>query len=112
MMSAEERTALISRRTQALRQKREQRRDAKLATVCCALSICLVGLFHVLTDGGGASHMPGLYGSALLYGGAGGYVLAGVLAFAAGVIVTVLCMRSQKGKRKHEINEETPHNKA
>ena len=41
-------------------------------------------------------HVPGMYGSALLYSSAGGYVLAGVLSFALGVAVTVLCIRYKK----------------
>lgn len=96
MRDAEERTALILSRTRLLRQKREKNRDAGLFSVCCALCVCLAGLFRVLTDGGGTGHVPGFYGSALLYGDAGGYVLAGVLSFSAGVVITVLCIRCKK----------------
>jgi len=91
-----ERTALILRRTQALRRRRRIRGNAVWSALCCALCASLVGLFRALTGDAGAGYVPGLYGSALLYGGAGGYVLAGVLSFALGVAVTVLCIRYKK----------------
>lgn len=104
MRSAEERTALILGRTRSLRRDRERRRDAGLLSACCALCACLL---LALTDGGAGGHVPGFYGSALLYGSAGGYVLAGVSAFAAGVVVTVLCIRYKKKQdRETEKGEE------
>jgi membrane protein implicated in regulation of membrane protease activity len=103
MRSAEERTALILGRTRSLRRDQERRRDAGLLSACCALCACLL---LALTDGG-AGHVPGFYGSALLYGSAGGYVLAGVSAFAAGVVVTVLCIKYKKKQdRETEKGEE------
>ena len=110
MRNTGERAALILRRTQALRKKREKRVNAALSALCGTLCVCLAGLFRIFTDGGGAGYVPGLYGSALLYGDAGGYVLAGVIAFMAGVIVTVLCVRhrhsgSDHGKEGSEKDE-------
>ena len=95
------RTAQILARTQRLRQKREHSRIRVLSAACLALTLCLPGAFRALAADGGTGHVPGLCGSALLYGGAGGYMLAGILAFAGGVAVTLLCIRS-KNKQKRE----------
>lgn len=50
--------------------------------------------------------MPGgSFGAMLLREDAGGYVLVGVAAFAAAVVLTVVCMRlheREKQKQKHE----------
>ena len=102
MRNAEDRTALILRRMGALRRKRERRRDAGLTAVSFMLCVSLAGMFRALTDGGGTGHVPGMYGSALLYSSAGGYVLAGVLAFTAGVVITVLCFRHRHRTEEKE----------
>ena len=47
----------------------------------------------------------GVFGAMLLREDAGGYVLVGVAAFAAAVVLTVVCMRMherEKQKQKHE----------
>jgi len=109
MRNTDERTALIQQREQTLRRERAKHGNEALAAICCVLCVCLAGLFRVQTDGGGASYMPELYGSALLYSGAGGYVLAGVLTFTAGVVVTVLCIRKQeKNGGKTAMRKEKP----
>lgn len=106
MLDTGQRTALIMVRARTERRKRARRGDAGFAALAAALCACLAGLFRVCTDGGGAGYVPGFYGSALLYGSAGGYVLAGVLAFAAGVAVTVICIRSRKKQDKKDKNRE------
>ena len=106
MYFMEEATQEVARRETILRGSRVSRRMAGLsalsAVLCVTLAVCF-GYF-------GRSAPPGVsaltvYGTILLGGGAGGYVLAAVLAFMAGVIVTVVCIRAQK-KRKHSIYEE------
>ena len=105
MLDTAERTARVLDRTRRLRRRWEERLRRALAAVCCALAACLFGAFRALTGGGGTGHVPGLYGSALLYGDAGGYVLAGVLAFAAGAVVTLLCIRCRKKSDKNREKE-------
>lgn len=106
MRDTDQRAAAIIRRTLEIRRRQEKRGSAALSAVCCALCICLVGIFRVSAGGGGAGHIPLFFGSALLYGGAGGYVLAGVLAFAAGVVITVICIKLRSRQEK-EISEES-----
>jgi len=102
MRDTDERTELILQRVRMLRRRRARQGSEALAAICCVLCVCLAGLFQVQTDGGGSAHVPELYGSALLYSGAGGYVLVGVMAFAAGVVVTVLCIRNQEKNREEK----------
>ena len=68
-------------------------------------------LFAVLMQAVGTVVAPGQtaawgsFGAMLLREDAGGYVLVGVAAFTAAVVLTVVCMRlheREKQKRKHE----------
>ena len=55
--------------------------------------------------GPGQTAAWGVFGAMLLREDAGGYVLVGVAAFTAAVVLTVVCMRlheREKQKRKHE----------
>lgn len=49
--------------------------------------------------------VAGAYGAVLLQDGAGAYVVIGIAAFAAGVAVTVLCVRL-KSRAARRMNEE------
>ena len=46
----------------------------------------------------------------LLHENAGGYVLVGVTAFTAAVVITVLCIRYRERTRKHDAEQEKPTN--
>ena len=99
-MTAEERIEALHRRMAALSVKRERRKTAALTAGCAALAACLIMLIF------GESHecgVAGAYtGATLLFEDAGGYVLAAVLAFFAGVIVTALCVRyrAKRGSKR------------
>ena len=61
-----------------------------------ALAVALMALIGRL---GGLAHWPapgGYAGASMLSDSAGGYVLAAVLAFMLGVIVTVACIRKRR----------------
>jgi len=92
MYDTGQRIALVKRRAALLRRKREDRMLAMLYVACAALCFSLTKLTGLL-EGSVRAGVPGLFGSTMLFEGAGGYVLAGVLAFTAGVVVTVLCLR-------------------
>jgi H+/Cl- antiporter ClcA len=103
MLNTEQRAAKILRRTQILKKQRAIKADTALASLCCLLTVMLVGAFNTVSGEGRAVRVSELYGSMLLYDGAGGYVLVGVIAFAAAVAITVLCVRyrdkhSSRGK--------------
>ena len=59
----------------------------------------LLAVFRQAAGAGGKWLSPSAYGSFLLSEAAGGYVLAGVIAFAAGVIAAVLVRRNAENKR-------------
>ena len=72
--------------------KREQKVLRKLGATCAALTLALTGALARLT-GGTPGAVQGAYGATLLADSAGGYVLVGVAAFAAAVVLTVLCTK-------------------
>lgn len=100
-MTAGERVAALHLRMAALRERRERRKTAALGAGCAWLAACLLALIF------GGSHPVGTAGAytgaTMLFENAGGYVLAAVLAFMLGVIITVLCIRYRK---KHESGQD------
>ena len=99
-MTAEERVAALHTRMAALRERRERRKTAALSAGCAGLTVCLAALIFGRSHPGGTA---GAYtGATMLFEDAGGYVLAAVLAFMLGVIITVLCIRF---RRKHESEQ-------
>ncbi|MCR4771643.1 MAG: hypothetical protein K5855_04965 [Oscillospiraceae bacterium] len=83
---------------------------------CRALSgaagalLCVLAVVVALLPGTtGAASAGSVYGSFLLSQEAGGYVLAAVVAFALGIVVTLLCLRYRSLKQreaKKTINHE------
>ncbi|MEG1780445.1 MAG: hypothetical protein RR225_05800 [Clostridium sp.] len=95
------------RMNEVLRRVKKRRRAQEnhmLTGLSCACVVLLGSLLS--TIGSVVGVMPqsgaviGAYGTVLLHSGAGAYVLVGLLAFVAGVIITALCVRMQhKNKR-------------
>ncbi len=86
-------TARVERCVRAMRRRR--RLSTALYFMCAALS---AGLYLSLANGHRRGFVPGYYGTTLLGEDTGGYVLMGVLAFAAGAALTVLCIRYSEKK--------------
>ena len=100
---------LVKQRTLERRRRREKRRIYRLSALCVALLVCLAGTLEAASKETGALVPSGAFGSMLLYEDAGGYVLVGVIAFSAAVVITVLCMKYKaKSKRKEKKEDETP----
>lgn len=101
MRSTDEMTLAIHARAKALRREGENRRIMLLGGASTALTAALAALIVAF---GGAGHRPvgaGFAAATLLGDGAGGYVLAGVAAFMAGVATAVTCIRRRnKNDRK------------
>lgn len=103
MMTAEERLAELHTRMAARRQWRERRTTTRLYAVCVALALCLTAL--VFGEGAHPSGTAGVYtGAAMLFEGAGAYVLTAVVAFMLGVAVTALLKRKQSKQQMEEEN--------
>lgn len=102
MMTAEERVAALHARMDAMQRAQERRKTQYYGAGSAALFICLL----VMIFGGSAGHLGGiaaLYsGATMLFENAGAYVLAAVLAFMAGVLLTVFLLRSRKKSEKIE----------
>lgn len=105
MMTNEERIQALHARVAALQRQRERRKTGAVGAVSVVLTVCL--LFMVF--GGGGMHpggAAGLYsGATMLFEGAGPYVLISIVAFMAGVIVTVLCLRYKKRNDQNKAND-------
>lgn len=86
-------------------------RDRRACRILSAASVVLlaaaVTVIARLSGQTGAEADQSVYGAFLLPSDAGGYVLAGVLAFALGVTVTILCLRMRKWKdRRKETRDD------
>jgi hypothetical protein len=93
MGNTDDRTLSILNRTKALKKKHSKHVDTMFIFLCFIFTGGLAFIFEMLAYGGEKGYIPGLYASSLLYSNAGGYVLAGVIAFMAGVIISVLCIK-------------------
>ena len=74
------------------------------------LAVCLLTLFALFGQRGHGIAISGYGAASLLSENAGGYVLAAVIAFALGVIITVLMHRHKnKADRSHveELDDKT-----
>ncbi|MEG2455569.1 MAG: hypothetical protein RSC08_04870 [Oscillospiraceae bacterium] len=94
--STAHRTQLVLRKVKGIRRRRENRKVAGLSAVCLLVLVFLGSAAQSIA--GSTADVSGLFGSVLLHEGAGGYVLAGLIAFAAGVVITLLCIKSKHKK--------------
>ena len=95
MMTNEERIQALHVRMAALQRQQERRKTGAIGASSVVLTVCL--LFMVFSGGMHPGGAAGLYsGATMLFEGAGPYVLIAVVAFMAGVIVTVALIRSRK----------------
>ena len=95
----------IFTKSKEIRAKRERRTAVILSTVTAVLSILLIGTVQLLKGQGIKEASATTLGAFLLPSEAGGYVLAGVLAFLLGVAVAwwaVWYRGKVKGNRKDE----------
>lgn len=99
-------TKEIHRRTQRYRQKYEKRILSFLA-VFSLLLLSSIGALLQRVQTGGISCVEKGYSSVLLQEGAGGYIVIGLAAFTAGVVLTVICIRYNRKRsgRKPEPKE-------
>ncbi|MEE3466808.1 MAG: hypothetical protein VZQ83_00050 [Eubacterium sp.] len=99
-MTNEERVARLHQKMRVRRQMKERRKTRLYGAASCALLMCLVALV-VLQGGVHQGTTASLYaGATMLFEDVGGYVLLAIVAFMAGVCVTVVCMRM-----KHHDND-------
>ena len=102
MNREEELIRKVHKRAEELREKREKRVTAALftgggilGTAAAAIVVSVSAPQHSLTE-------SGMAGASLLSENVGGSVLAAILAFLAGVFVTIACMRYRQKREEDE----------
>lgn len=103
MRSTDEQLREIMKRAEVVKEKRTIRKSLRMnaLSVCvCVVLLTVVSLYLPRLDA--VSQESGLhgYGSLLLAAPYIGYVVVGILAFALGVCVTLLCIRLKELKEK------------
>ena len=104
MYDTARRVALVKQRVRENNRRRQRRGIYGLSAACMLLCAALTQAAGTVV-GPGQTAAWGAFGAMLLREDAGGYVLVGVAAFAAAVVLTVVCMRlheREKQKQKHE----------
>ena len=93
----------IMRRSEAVSMKRYRRACQRLSAAAGTLLAALVLVIALLPGKAGSNSAGSVYGSFLLSEAAGGYVLAAVIAFVLGVVVTLYCFsRRNKAAEKKD----------
>ena len=90
----------IRRRTWQYRQRYEWR-EISCLTVCSLFLSAGIGILLGQIQKPGISSVAEGYGAVLLRNGADLYVTIGIAAFAAGVVMTIICIRYRKKKWPH-----------
>ena len=98
MKSQEERLRQLHARAAELTEQKERRTLNALRAVSVFLFVCLAGVISVFSGLQNAGGPESFTGSSLVDSSVGGYVLVAVLAFAAAVVITVICMKKKDKK--------------
>ena len=99
--------ALVKHRVRENTRRRQRRGIYGLSAACMLL-------FAVLIQAAGTAVAPGqtaawgAFGAMLLREDAGGYVLLGVVSFAAAVVLTVVCIRLRDREKRKETGTDRP----
>ena len=104
MYDTARRVALVKQRVRENTRRRQWRGIYGLSAACMLLFAVMMQAADVFAVQEQTAAW-GVFGAMLLREDAGGYVLVGVAAFVAAVVLTVVCMRlheREKQKQKHE----------
>ena len=110
MYDTARRVALVKQRVQENTRRRQRREAISLSAFCLMLFTALAGAADALIVRGQTAAW-GVFGTRLLREDAGGYVLVGVVCFAAAVVITVLCfrLRNRENQKKDGADKPTRH---
>jgi len=99
-MTAEERVQSLHSRMKARQHRKEYHKTVLVGIGCVCSAAALILL--LINNGARTSPVTGMYSaSSMLSENAGGYVLTAVIAFMAGVVITVILKRVQESKEKN-----------
>ena len=101
MYDTARRVALVKQRVRENTRRRQRREVISLSAACILLCAALMKTAGTVIAPGQTAAW-GVFGAMLLREDAGGYVLVGVVCFAAAVVITALCfrLRSKENRRK------------
>ena len=105
MYDTARRVALVKQRVRENTRRRQRRGIYGLSAACILLCAVLTQAAGAVV-GPGQTAAWGSFGAMLLREDAGGYVLVGVVCFAAAVVVTVFCTRLRKNNKQEEQTKE------
>ena len=110
MYDTARRVALVKQRVRENTRRRQRRGIYGLSGACMLLFAVLVQTAGAVI-GPGRTAAWGVFGAMLLREDAGGYVLVGVVCFAAAVVITVLCfrLRNRENQKKDGADKPTRH---
>ena len=103
MNQGEIRRCKIHRRINVLRNRYDRRILGSMTVLITGLTICM-GILLQMAHVSGIPAVNDGYGSVLLRNGADVYVIIGMIAFVAGVIFTVICIRF-RDRQAHKQQE-------
>ena len=110
MYDTARRVELVKRQIRKNTRRRQKRGIGRLSAVCMLLFAALMQAAGTVV-GPGQPEAWGVVGAMLLREDAGGYVLVGVVSFAAAVVITALCFRlkSKENQRKDGTGKPARH---
>lgn len=103
MNQREIRRCKIHRRMNVLRNRYDRRILGSMTVLIAGLTVCM-GILLQMAHVFGIPTVNDGYGSVLLRNGADVYVIIGIIAFVAGVIFTVICIRF-RDRKAHKQQE-------
>ena len=110
MYDTARRVALVKQRVRENTRRRQRREVGGLSAVCLLLLAALMQAAGTVV-GPGQPEAWGVFGAMLLREDAGGYVLVGVVSFAAAAAITALCfrLRNRENQKKDGAGKPTRH---
>ena len=112
MYDTARRVALVKQRVRENTRRRQRRGIYGLSAACVLLFAVLMQAAGTVV-GPGQPEAWGVFGAMLLREDAGGYVLVGVVSFAAAAVITALCfrLRNRENRRKGGADKPARHEK-
>ena len=107
MYDTARRVALVKQRVRENTRRRQRREVISLSAACMLLCAALMQTAGTVV-GPGQPEAWGVFGAMLLREDAGGYVLVGVVCFAAAVVITALCFRLRIRENQKKGGEDNP----
>ena len=109
MYDTARRVALVKKRRHEYARRKQQREICGLSAACMLLFAALIQAEGMAIERG-QSAARGVFGAMLLREDAGGYVLVGVVCFAAAAAITALCfrLRSRENQKKDGTGKPDP----